>query len=422
MADRVSPARRAAFEILLRVETEGAFSTELLNSHRLIRNLAERDRGLTHEIVLGCLRWQGAIDALTEPVARRPIAEIDPEVRTALRMAGYQMRFLDRIPDRAAVSESVELIKSSRRQGAAGFVNAVLRRLPARNDRDQEMERSNPAWLVARWRTHFDEATVRRILKANQSSPATYLRLNQQYPVEETLECLLKEGVVTEPTGLPLAFRLVSGKPAETACWRENRVRIQDLSSQMIVPLLDLQAGHRFLDLCAAPGGKTSQAAEIRGSGLRSVAADLHLHRLSTLRRLATVRVDTVALDATAPLPFRTKFDRILVDAPCSGTGTLARNPDIKWRLRPEDFQDLAKKQKALLTNALDSLAPDGLLIYSTCSLEPEENREVVQAVLESRPDHAAKPALERIPGRDPGDGFHAYRIHRQGAYSGPQT
>ena len=182
MADRVSPARRAAFEILLRVETEGAFSTELLNSHRLIRNLAERDRGLTHEIVLGCLRWQGAIDALTEPVARRPIAEIDPEVRTALRMAGYQMRFLDRIPDRAAVSESVELIKSSRRQGAAGFVNAVLRRLPARNDRDQEMERSNPAWLVARWRTHFDEATVRRILKANQSSPATYLRLNQQYP------------------------------------------------------------------------------------------------------------------------------------------------------------------------------------------------------------------------------------------------
>lgn len=416
MADRVSPARRAAFEILLRVETEGAFSTELLNSHRLIRNLAERDRGLAHEIVLGCLRWQGAMDALTEPVARRPIAELDPEVRIALRIACYQMRFLDRIPDRAAVSESVELIKSSRRRGASGFVNAVLRRLPARENLDQEAEQSNPAWLVARWRGHYEEATVQQILKANQSSPPTYLRLNQQHPAEETLERLRNEGVVTEPTSLPLGFRLVSGKPAGTACWRENRVRIQDLSSQMIVPLLDLQAGHRFLDLCAAPGGKTSQAAEICGPGLRSVAADLHLHRLSTLHNLATAPVNTVALDATASLPFQTKFDRILVDAPCSGTGTLARNPDIKWHLRPEDIQHLAAKQKTILSNALDALAPAGILVYSTCSLEPEENRKVVDAVLETRPGVSAEAVLERVPGRDPGDGFHAYRIHNRGA------
>jgi 16S rRNA (cytosine967-C5)-methyltransferase len=153
----VSPARRAAFQILLRVETEGAFPAELLHSHPRVKDLTERDRALAHEIVLGCLRWQGAIDARIEPVARRPVADLDAEVRTALRMAVYQMRFLDRIPDRAAVSESVELIKSSPRRGAAGFVNAVLRRLgalgnSAQGARGKEAELSQPAWLVERWR------------------------------------------------------------------------------------------------------------------------------------------------------------------------------------------------------------------------------------------------------------------------------
>ena len=420
MSGRVSPARRAAFQILLRVETEGAFPAELLHAHPRVKNLAERDRALAHEIVLGCLRWQGAIDALIEPVARRPVSGLDAEVRTALRIAGYQMRFLDRIPGRAAVSESVELVKSSPRRGAAGFVNAVLRRLPSRESGPQpalaeEAERSHPAWLLDRWRTVFDESTLRRIVEANQSSPPTWLRLNRRFPAEETLRRLADEGVIAEPTDVPYAFLLVSGKPAATACWRENRVRIQDLGSQMVVPLLDLHAGHRFLDLCAAPGGKTSQAAEIGGPGLRTVAADLHLHRLATLHHLATVPVDTVALDATAPLPFRANFDRILVDAPCSGTGTLARNPDIKWRLRPEDIQDLAEKQKAILLNALELLAPAGLLVYSTCSIEPEENQQVVDAVLKAKPNFTAQQALERIPGRDPGDGFYACRIqHRR--------
>ena len=411
MPDRVSPARRAAFQVLLRVETDNAFSTDLLHAHPLMATLSERDRALTQQIVLGSLRWQGAIDTLIEAVAHRPAATLDPEVRTALRIAGYQMRFLERIPDRAAVSESVELIKSSRLRSATGFVNAILRRLPERGDRGKEAELSHPSWLVERWRKSFDEPTVQAILSADQATPATYLRLNRQYPVEETLARLDEEGVRTEPTELSHAFRLVKGKPARTACWREGRVRIQDLSSQMVVPLLDLQPGLSFLDLCAAPGGKTSQAIETAGATLRAVAADRHLHRLATLTRLVTTSVDAIVLDATMPLPFQSKFDRILVDAPCSGTGTLARNPDIKWRLRPEHIPDLAEKQRALLESALDALAPKGILVYSTCSLEPEENQQVVSEVLKTKTAFNADKQLERIPGRHSGDGFLASRI-----------
>ena len=376
--------------------------------------MSERDRALAQEITLGCLRWQGAIDAMLAEVARRPVGRMDREVRIALRMGCYQMRFLNRIPDRAAVSESVELVKTSGKRSAAGFVNAVLRTLPQRAEEKVELERAHPRWLVGRWTECFDEETVAGILKANLTPQSTYLRLNTQYPLEETLEQLSEEGVETEATELLHARLLVTGKPMMTACWRDGRVRIQDLSSQMIVPLLNLSSEHRFLDLCAAPGGKTAQAVEAIGSSSRAVAADRHLHRLSTLGQLAATPLEKVALDATAPLPFRTKFDRILVDAPCSGTGTLARNPEIKWRLRPQDLKDLALKQKSILARALDALEPSGVLVYSSCSLEPEENRGVVQAVLDERTEFRVDAYLERVPGRDPGDGFFACRIVRQ--------
>jgi 16S rRNA (cytosine967-C5)-methyltransferase len=195
------------------------------------------------------------------------------------------------------------------------------------------------------------------------------------------------------------------------------------------VPLLELSATHSLLDLCAAPGGKTFQAIETRGDRLGVVAADRHLHRLRTLRGLASSRlpdanpresianagrqIDCVALDAQLGLPFRRSFDRILVDAPCSGTGTLARNPEIKWRLRPEDIADLAAKQRAILGNALDLLAPAGLLVYATCSLEPEENQGVTEAVRKERPNFELGAYLQRLPGREPGDGFFARQIRR---------
>ena len=406
----VSPARRAAYRILTRVES-GGYSSELLHSSSELAEMDERDRALATELVLGSLRWQGALDDLLRRGARRPIEKLDPEVRIGLRMGAYQLRYLERIPDRAAVWESVELVKRARKHSAMGLVNAVLRRLPAREPPEPERELAHPSWLVDRWRRRYGDETTRRILGFNQTPPPTYLRLNARFPIEETLEDLAREGIDTAPTELAACRRVLSDRPASTACFRAGKIRIQDLGSQAIVPLLDLAPGRRFLDVCAAPGGKTYQALETTGRDLQAVAADRHLHRLNTMKRLATCSVPLVLLDAETELPFRCAFDRILVDAPCSGTGTLARNPEIKWRLTEDNLGDLARKQRRILNGSLDALAPGGMLVYSTCSLEAEENEQVVAAVLRERRGFTADEHVDRLPGREGGDGFFACRI-----------
>ena len=407
----VSPARRSAFDILMKVETEAAFSTDALHSS-LLDPLTERDRALVSEIVLGGLRRQGEIDHFLTQATQREMDKLDPEVRVALRMGCYQMWFLDRIPARAAVSESVEIVKHAGKRSAAGLVNAVLRKLP--DHPVSSADSSNPTWITERWRRIYGPEITASILGANLKSPPTYLRLNARYPLEETLAQLAAEGVETEATELRWCRAVRGGRPRATKCYREGRIRIQDISSQTVTPLLDLEARHRFLDLCAAPGGKTCQALEQRGSWGQAVAADLHLHRLRTMRTLATVPLNLVSLDAETPLPFRRTFDRLLVDVPCSGTGTLARNPEIKWRLTPEDLDELSRKQQRILRNALAALRPGGVLVYATCSLEPEENQAVVEAVLETETVFRSGAYLQRVPGRDAGDGFFACRLERQ--------
>jgi 16S rRNA (cytosine967-C5)-methyltransferase len=410
----VSPARQAAFAILLRVEHDGAYSSELLHAMPLMRDLSSRDHGLASEIVLGCLRRQGALDAAIAACSRRKMEKLDPEVRAALRIGCYQLQYLDRVPAHAAISESVELVKQARKASAGPFVNAVLRKLAQVPLGGQAPEQAHPAWLVERWKRFYGEQLTAGILQANLSPPATCLRLNAAFPAAETLAQLAQEGIETEPTELAGCVKVLRGRPDITEAYRVGRLRIQDIGSQMVVPLLQLEASHRFLDLCAAPGNKTCQALEGRGTSRNAVAADRHAHRLSLMRQLATVPVDMIVLDGERPLPFRALFDRILVDAPCSGTGTLAHNPEIKWRLRPQDIADLAQKQIRLLTQALDALAPGGLLVYSTCSLEPEENQEVIDAVLSTRTDCRAGAYLTRVPGRDAGDGFYARQILRE--------
>ncbi len=348
----ISPARAAAFDVLRKVEQGGYASDLLLNAR-----LDSRDAGLASQIVFGVLRFRAQLDFLITHYSGKS-RSLDPEVRLALRMALFQLRYLERVPPHAAVAESVELVKRARKTSATGFVNAVLRKVTREPLAwpNREIEWSCPEWLLARWDRHYGAASSEVIARAALREPELYVHI----------------GLAGE--------------------------RIQDIGSQSIVPLLELQTGQRFLDLCAAPGNKTAQALD---AGARTVACDRYWNRLQHLKGLGA---DLVVLDGTQPLPFLRPFDRILVDAPCSGTGTLGRNPEIKWRLAESDLVEFQRRQIALLTQARAALASGGLLVYSTCSLEPEENQEVVDRAAAGR----VVRTMQRIPGRDEGDGFYA--------------
>lgn len=377
----VSPARILAFEVLRLVE-RGGYAVDLLASRSA--GLDPRDAGLASEVVLGSLRYQAQLDYLIALWAGHAPPRLDPEVRIALRIGVYQLRYLTRVPAHAAVGESVELVKRAHKRSAAGLVNAVLRKVGrdpvAWPDRATEL--SHPAWMLERWDRQYGADVSEKIARANLRAPETYVRVAGPRPPGS--------GAVLEPTGVPGCHRLASGRP--------EGLRIQDIGSQAVVPLLEAAPGQSFLDVCAAPGNKTAQALE---AGVRAVAGDLHWSRLTPMKALGC---ELVVFDGTQPLPFHRRFDRILVDVPCSGTGTLARNPEIKWRLRPSDLPELNQRQAALLRNALERLAPGGRLVYSTCSLEPEENESVVEDVA---PGRAAR-LWRRLPGRDAGDGFFA--------------
>lgn len=376
---KLAPARQAAFGALAAVD-RGSWSAEAVAAK--IALLDPRDAALASEIAFGVLRRQGELHAAIAALSNRPVDRLDFAVRIALEMGLYQLRFLDRVPAHAVVSDSVELARRAGKSSAGAFVNAILRR--ASRDKIVTDERlSTPSWLFDRWAAQYGRDSAECIAKASLARPERYIRVP---PGSEP-----PPGA--EPTGIPGCFRLETGDPG--AC------RFQDLGSQAVVPLLDLRSGQSFLDVCAAPGNKTAQALE---SGVRAIACDLHLSRAKTLLPLG---IPVVVIDARTSLPFATRFDRILVDAPCSGTGTLARNPEIKWRLQPEDIQDLRGRQLAILLSALAAVKNDGLVVYSTCSLEREENEDVVaQAVAAS--GATIERTMQRIPGRDPGDGFFA--------------
>jgi 16S rRNA (cytosine967-C5)-methyltransferase len=397
----MGPARLEAFRILLRVETEQAYAANLLASRKLDA-LSSEDRGLVYELVLGVLRWQRQLDYFIQRYAQRPVSKLDVSVVLALRLGLYQIRFLERIPQWAAVNESVQLVKQQGVGSAAKLVNAVLRQACQRRQevagedvRDEwerlSIELSHPRWLVEKWVRQFGRAEAIALMQANNTAPRPALRFNPgRGTLTEIRSQLEHEGVALEPS------RYVSGAYIVTTGTLANQsppvqlgqVYLQDEGSQLIASLLDAQPGMRVLDLCAAPGGKSSQiAVEMQDTGL-IVAGDLHVHRLhllqQTCQRLAVTIVHPLALDGTQSLPLLPghPFDRVLVDAPCSGTGTIRRHPEIKWRLQPERLTPLAETQIKLLKSAAAVVAPGGWLVYSTCSLEPEENQAVVEGFL----------------------------------------
>lgn len=445
-----TPARRAAFAILLRVETQSSYASELLHSP-LTADLSAQDAALATELVLGALRWRAQIDFIAQRLTKIKWESFDPEVRVALRLGLYQLRFLTRIPARAAIYESVELVKSAGKRSAAGMVNAVLRKgvdLDLTSLRPQSMpelewlavETSHPAWLLARWEKRFGLEAASKLAAANNRPPPACLRIQSLNRAWTEIESQLHaDGVELSPGRFLRDSRFVSiGNVTRTDLFLRGELVAQDEASQIVPLLLDVQEGHRVLDLCAAPGNKTAQLAGRAGPSGCVFAGDLHWHRLrEMIAPLSGAPVSKVALDGCVPLPFRSRFDRILVDAPCTGTGTLRRHPEIKWRLKPSDIEDLTDKQFRLLDNASAVLETPGRIVYSTCSLEPEENRGVIERFLAAHPEFRLLPLrqeaarlrpsflpdstsiidkdfLETFPHRDGTDGFFAALLEKR--------
>jgi len=454
---KVTLARRIAFEVLRRVEAGGAYAADLLHA-RLGEGVKRQDAALAMELTLGVLRWKRLLDFLLERELAKPTTSLDTEVLLALRIGLYQLRFLSRVPARAAVNESVELTRWARKSSAGRLVNAVLRHIgPVAHEPVEPLlppnlpltERlgilySHPTWMVERWLGIFGETRTLALLGANNRAPRITCAVQDVPGMEETAAALRKAGLSVEPGKLaPSALSVRGGNPTATEPFRRGWISIQDEASQLVAALVDVVAGQSVLDLCAAPGGKTALLARAAGPKALVVAADRYVHRLrvtrANLRRVGAANVHLLVLDATAALATGACFDRILVDAPCSGTGTLAKNPEIRWRLRPEDLPDFHRRQVALLSNALDRLAPGGRLVYSTCSLEPEENERVIVEVARSRRDlhrvsgaHALAPHLAEgltpqslfdrhgylrtFPPEHDTDGFFAAALERSGS------
>jgi 16S rRNA (cytosine967-C5)-methyltransferase len=396
----VSPARKAAFQILLAVEKTQAHSDDLLRG-KAVSALSAADRHLATALVLGVLRWQIELDHRIRELLDRPNARLDREIQIALRVGAFQLLHLDRIPAHAAIDESVELAKQAGHRFASRMVNAVLRKIaaaPRLQGSDAgltnlEIDQTHPAWMVERWNRFYGVDTARSICRHGQEQPATTIRV-EGVAAEDELE---QAGIELGPGRLLSAARVVvAGDLMETAAFREGRVRLQDEGSQLVAEI----AGHGnvILDCCAAPGGKTLVLAE-RNPAARIVAAEVSLQRLAQLReRMAPLgdRVECRPGDA-ASMPDEGSYDLVLADVPCSGTGTLGRNPEIRHRLRPEDLQPQAEQQRAILRAALRAVRPGGRVVYSTCSMEPEENEEVVAAVLADLRYVSVRPVLHRI-------------------------
>jgi 16S rRNA (cytosine967-C5)-methyltransferase len=435
----VSPARAAAFDIPLRVETTDAYASELLHSTRAAA-LSPADHGLATEIVMGVLRWRSVLDEQIAAHITQPLTKLDAEVIAALRIGAYQLRFLDRIPAHAAINESVELVKKAKKRSASGMVNAVLRKInESSTDKAADVAQdamalsAHPAWLVKSWKESYGAAVAQEICAYDQHAPSPAIRADPALAAE-----LQQDGIQFEVGKLLTGARIVTGGDiTRTKAFRERRLVIQDEGSQLVALLIG--HGDRILDCCAAPGGKTRIIAE-QNPHATIVAMELHPRRAELMKRLVTLQNVLVVTADARKMPFAGQFNRIVVDAPCTGTGTLARNPEIKWRLKAEDMVRLQQYQIEILSTAMQRVSVGGRILYSTCSLELEENESVIEHVLRGTSGFRVlnirdslselrengmlawhdidslvrEPYLRTIPGVHPCDGFFAALLERE--------
>ncbi len=444
----VSPARRVAARILERVDAEQAFADQALDAGIEGAGLSARDAGLATEIVLGVLRWRRLLDALLAPHSKRRLDRLDPRVLTLLRMTAYQIVFLERVPAWAAVDDAVTLARPRAKPGAPEFVNAVLRAFARRGAPERRpllpadpvdalaVRCSFPTWLAARWVARYGADEAERLMLAMNTRPPLTVRVNLARTTRELAQTRLRQEERLEtqltryaPEGLVVEH---GTPPGAWAAFRSGDVVPQDEASMLVSRLLEPRPGEAVADVCAAPGTKTTHLATLMTDSGRVIAFDPHRGRLALVAesaaRLGLHAIETHAGEVEAlARGFAGSCDRVLVDAPCSNLGVLRRNPEVKWRRAPEDLARAQARQRRILAAAAVMVRPGGRLVYATCSLEPEENDEVVREFLAAHPGFGVDRPLETpieldaagvlrcLPHRHGTDGFTAIRVRRAG-------
>lgn len=443
-------AREVALNILAGIEQEGAYSNLELNKSLQQARLSTADAGLVTELVYGTTARRNTLDYFLNFFVQKGTARLQPWVRSLLRMSVYQIVYLDRIPDHAVVSEAVNLAKRRGHQGISGMVNGVLRsmlrepeklRLPHNLPAAERiaLEHSHPEWLVKRWIAQYGEETAEAICRANNEPPAVSVRVNTTMISREKLLEEMKAAGLDAVSSEVSPYGIIvhsGGNMALTSWYRDGLLSVQDESSMLVAEAVAPAPDMLVLDCCAAPGGKTAHMGEIMKDRGRIIANDLHPHKKNLIReqadRLGLECIEVVTGDASA-LPDcypAASFDRILLDAPCSGFGVIRRKPDLRWSKSPEDVEAIASLQAGLLDRVSGLLKPGGLLVYSTCTIEPAENEGQIERFLKEHPDFrrveeqdavwggaaaelSERGALQILPQHFHSDGFYIARLQR---------
>jgi 16S rRNA (cytosine967-C5)-methyltransferase len=417
----MTPARVAAARVLYALANGRTTLAAEIDAVR--DDLSDRrDRALLVELTTGALRWRNELDAAIAAVGQRAVARVDPAALAVLRLGAYQLRHLDRVPAHAVIHDSVDVVRALGAPQAAGFVNAVLRALvrrqhaialpkrPVTPSREAQIRYltttlSHPAWLVRRWLDRYGFDAAERWCQFNNASPAISIRPIGGVSADDLLSRLRDEGIAAESSAFVRdAIALAPGALGRVSAALAETFQVQDEGAQLVARYAGVHPGDRVLDVCAAPGGKTLVLAHDLGTSASSslVAADRRAARVSLLARTlarAGLQVPVVALDALGGLPFRDVFTCVVLDVPCSGLGTLRRDPDLKWSRTEGDLPRLAADAARMLENAAALVAPGGRLVYATCSSEPDENIDVVRAFLASMPAFALiRPGTAQVP------------------------
>ncbi len=406
-------------DVLVRVEQQQAYSNIALNQALLRANLARSEAGLVTELVYGTIQRLNTIDFLLARFLSKGLDKLEPWVRNLLRLSLYQIHYLDRIPPHAAVNEAVKIAGRKGHKGISGMVNAVLRNMLRQPEKLQiptelpvvksiALTYSHPEWIVRRWIAQFGEGETRAICESNNKPPHTSIRVNTIRISSEQFLALLGENEYTaEPSAVAPDGIVVEGggNMALSSWYKEGQISIQDESSMLVARIVDPQPGMRVLDCCAAPGGKTTHMAELMNDQGSIIAYDIHEHKKQLIdaqaERLGIRAIEARIGDARmlGKEYLDHTFDRILLDAPCSGLGVIRRKPDLKWAKQESDIAEIREIQISILDNIHHLLKPDGMLIYSTCTLEYEENQAVISEFLAKHPDFALDVSLnEQFP------------------------